>query len=531
MQAPIDYLIVGAGSAGCVLAARLSEDPACRVTLIEAGNTADPRLAPVPGAAPRLQNTRADWGYLTVPQRELFGRRIGYPRGRVLGGTSVLNYMMYMRGNAGDYDGWAQQGNAGWSYAEVLPYFRKAESNADIDDEFHGRDGPLGVERSRVTLPLYDLFFEAAHELGLPYNPDVNGASQFGAGPFQSTRRAGRRSSTAEAYLDPVRTRPNLRVITEATVTGIRIEHGRAVGIDFLEGGRESRTLRADREVVLAAGAIGSPQLLMLSGVGPAEHLREHGIGVRLDLPAVGQNLEDHLGIGALSVPVKDPRSVYGALPGGFDEALVEFHRSGGGPLATLHVDAGAFYSVDPGTAWPQCQAVLLPGIAEFNRVDGAPDVGRFMLGGWPCRSKSRGSVTLASANPLDAPLIDPNYLSEPDDLRVTLAQKAFTREVLNARAFDGIRASRARPEFASDAEAVQHVRRFASTIWHPTSTCRMGKDADSVVGPDLRVHGIDGLTICDASVMPTMVSGNTNAPTIMIAEKGADLIRARSLR
>ena len=529
MNRLIDYVVVGGGSAGCVLASRLSEDPDCRVVLIEAGSEPDGRLAAAPGAAPRLQNTRADWAFTTVPQKQLFDRRIAYPRGRVIGGSSVLNYMIYIRGNAGDYDRWAQMGNKGWSYADVLPYFQKAETNADFNDGYHGQSGPLGVESNRHRHPLCALFIEAAKGMGLPFNGDFNGRFQAGCGYYQATQRNGRRSSTAEAYLNPVLDRANLTVIRNSHVTRIVIEKGRAVGVEYLAGGRHQETVRAEAEVILAAGSIGSPHIMMLSGLGPAPKLSEHGIDVIADITGVGRNLEDHLGVGSLSVFIKDPDAVYGKVPATFDEALDEFDKTGGGLLASLFLDACAFFSVDPGTEYPQCQSVLTPGITEFYRTDGAPDRSRFRVVGWPCQSKSRGSVTLASGNPLDPPLIDPNYLSDPDDLRLSIGQVKWTRDLLNSKTFDGIRAGPAQPEFASDFDIANHVRRNASTIWHPTSTCRMGSDAEAVVGPDLRVHGIAGLSICDASVMPSMVSGNTNAATIMIAEKGADLIRSRA--
>ncbi len=528
MSRGFDYIIIGAGSAGCVLAARLSEDSDCTVALLEAGGSPDPRLAPVPGAASHMQKTRADWAFTTTPQKELFGRRIAYPRGRVIGGTSILNYMAYVRGNAGDYDGWAQMGNSGWSYADVLPYFRKAETNATYDDAYHGQTGPLSVETNAHRHPLADLFIQAAVAMGVPFNPDFNGAVQAGCGYYQATQRGGRRSDTGTAYLGPAQGRPNLTVIKNAHVTRIVVQGGRAVGVDCLLDGRRAETLHADREVVLAAGSIGSPHIMMLSGLGPAAHLAEHGIRTVADMPGVGQNLEDHLGVGELTAHVRDPDAFYGQVPAGFEAALVEYEATGGGILATHHLDAGAFYSVDPGTAYPQCQCFILPGISEFGRTDGAPDRNGFYLGGWPCRSKSRGSVTLASGNPLDAPVIDPNYLSEPDDLRLSIEMLKWDREMLNSATFAPIRRGVAQPEFASDREMADFVRRKASTIWHPTSTCRMGSSGDAVVGADLRVHGIDGLSICDASVMPTMVSGNTNAPTIMIAEKGADLIKRR---
>lgn len=529
MNRHIDYVIVGAGSAGCVLASRLSEDPACHVALIEAGDEPDKRLAAIPGAAPRMQNSRADWAFTTVPQRQLFDRRIAYPRGRAIGGTSILNYMMYVRGNAGDYDRWAQMGNTGWSYVDVLPYFKKAETNSKLSGEYHGCNGPLSVEYSPNRHPLCELFIEAAIEMGLPLNPDFNGQAQLGCGYYQATLGDGRRSSAAEAYLAPVLGRPNLTIIKNAHVTRIVVEHGRAVGVEYLADGRCLETARAEAEVILSAGTIGSPHIMMLSGLGQASHLLEVGIYVIADISGVGQNLEDHLGIGNLSVFLKDPDAVFGKLPATFGDALGEFEKTGRGLLASLYLDAGAFYAVDPGAEYPQCQSVLSLGISEFWRTDGAPDRSRFRVGGWSCRSRSRGSVTLASGNPLIPPLIDPNYLSEPDDLRLSVRQVKWVRELLNSKAFDGIRAGPAQPEFTTDAEIETHIRRNASTIWHPTSTCRMGCDSEAVVGPDLRVHGIDGLSICDASIMPSMVSGNTNAPTIMIAEKGADLIRSRS--
>jgi choline dehydrogenase len=384
------------------------------------------------------------------------------------------------------------------------------------------------VETNRHRHPICDIFIEAAQEVGLPFNPDFNGRVQAGCGYYQATQRAGLRSSTAEAYLDPVRARANLTIVKNAQVIRIVLEKGRAVGVEYLAGGRGVETARAETEVILAAGSIGSPHIMMLSGLGPADHVRTHGISVAADIPAVGQNLEDHLGVGQMSVYLRDPDRVFGTVPARFDDALEEFERTGGGLLATHYLDVGAFYSVDPGTEYPQCQTFMTPGISEFYRTDGKPDRSRIYLGGWPCRSRSRGSVTLASDNPLMPPLIDPNYLSDPDDLRLSIGQVKWNRELLNAKAFDGIRAGPARPDFASDADIEAHVRRNASTIWHPTSTCRMGNDENSVVGPDLLVHGVEGLSICDASVMPTMVSGNTNAPTIMVAEKGADLIRSR---
>lgn len=528
MSNGFDYIIVGAGSAGCVLAHRLSEDPSCTVALVEAGGEPDPRLAPVPGAASWMQNTRSDWAFTTVPQRELFDRKIPYPRGRVLGGTSVLNYMVYVRGNAGDYDQWAQLGNTGWSYDGVLPYFRKAETNSKFDDDYHGRSGPLNVEHNAHTHPLGDLFIEAATSLGVPFNPDFNGESQWGCGYYQATLKNGKRASTVAAYLDPVRNRPNLTVFKDAHVLRVVIESGRAVGIECVLEGRQIQTMHADREVVISAGSIGSPHLLMLSGIGPADHLRENRIETQLDNPDVGQNLEDHLGARGVSAYLRDPDAIFGHVAQSFEEGLEEFERTGGGVLATHYLDFGAFYAVDPGQEYPQCQTFMTPGIAEFYRNDGVPDRSRVTMGGYPCRPNSRGSVRLASSNPLDPPLINPNYLSEPDDLRVLIEHVKWNQMILNSESMGKVREGPAHPDFKNDSEVETFVRQTASTIWHPTGTCRMGQMGRSVVSSELAVHGIDGLSVCDASVMPTMVSGNTNAPTIMVAEKGADLIKAR---
>lgn len=529
MKGVFDYVIVGAGSAGCVLANRLSEDAACNVLLIEAGGEPDPRLSEIPGAASWMQNTRSDWAFMTTPQRELFDRRIPYPRGKVVGGTSILNYMVYVRGNAGDYDQWAQMGNRGWSFDDVLPYFKRAESNSDISDQYHGQDGPLSVETNQHRHPLCETFIEAAVSMGVPFNPDFNGATQAGCGYYQATLRNGRRCSTADAYLDPARERRNLTLATNALVTSILIDKNRAVGVEYFAEGRHSEVARAEKEIILAAGAIGSPHLMMLSGLGAADHLSSHGIEVQADLPGVGQNLEDHLGPGPMSARVKDPDAVFGQVPTSFEDALVEFEKTGGGILATHYLDAGAFFSVNPGENYPSCQTFLIPGVAEFYRLDGAPDRSRFCMGGYPCRPRSRGSVTLASANPLDPPVIDPNYLSDPDDLRVLIEHVKWNRNILNAKPFDHIREGMAVPDTDDKDELATFVRQNASTIWHPTSSCRMGMDERAVVGSDLRVHGLEGLSICDASVMPTIVSGNTNAPVIMIAEKGADLVKDRA--
>ena len=528
MEGQFDYIIVGAGSAGCVLANRLSEDSACNVLLIEAGGEPDPRLSNIPGAASWMQKSKSDWAFSTTHQPELFDRRIAYPRGRVLGGTSILNYMVYVRGNSGDYDQWAQLGNSGWSYDDVLPYFKRAEANAAINDMYHGTDGPLSVETNPHRHPLCEMFIAAAVSVGHRFNPDFNGAVQAGCGYYQATLRNGRRCSTARAYLDPVRDRPNLTLVKEALVTRIIVDNNRARGVEYFAEGRRLEIAHTDGEIVCAAGAIGSPHLLMLSGIGPADHLRSHGVDVKADLPGVGQDLQDHISPGSVSGWVKDPDAVYGKIPAKFDDAVTEFEETGGGILATHHLDAGAFYLADPGEAYPALQTFFCPGIAEFYRTDGEPDRRRFCIGGYVCRPRSRGSVTLASGSPLDPPIIDPNYLSDPNDLRLMIELIRKDREIANAKPFDDIRLGVATPDGDDPREITTFIRQNASTTWHPTSTCRMGIDDRAVVGPDLRVRGLEGLSVCDASIMPSMVSGNTNAPTIMIAEKGADLLKAR---
>lgn len=389
---------------------------------------------------------------------------------------------------------------------------------------YHGNDGPLGVALNPYRHPLCDDFLSAAQSIGIPFNPDFNGAEQAGCGFFQATLKSGRRCGSKEAFIDPIRGRHNLTLMRNALVHRIIMSGGRARGVEVFCGGQVQR-IEAGAEVILAAGAIGSPHLLMLSGIGPADHLAAHGIPVVADLPGVGQDLQDHVGGGPVSAVLREPLDP-GSSRTDFDGALAEFDQTGGGPLASLHLDAGAFLRLDPSDSDPDFEAVFTPGHAEFYRSEGRSDLTRIYLGGWISRPQSRGSVTLASANPLDRPLIDPNYFDDPRDLRLTMEGVRRRAEILNAGPFDAIRLGEADPMNLDDAALELRVRRTASTIWHPTSTCRMGPDSRAVVDANLRVHGIGTLRVCDASVIPAMISANINATVVMIGEKASDLIR-----
>lgn len=518
-ESAYDYVIVGAGSAGCVLACRLTEDPGRRVLLLEAGQPPRDPLERAPGAAQRLWDTELDWAFRSEPQPLLDGRRIQLPRGKTLGGSSALNFCIYIRGNHGDYDTWSQLGNHGWSYDDVLPYFRRAERNIVHSDEWHGTDGPLEVGEFSDPHALHEAYFEALEDLGIPRNPDFNGARQEGYGYYQATVSGGRRHSAADGHLAQALGRPNLTVEAGALVTGLVVENGRCLGVDYVIG-REARRTRAETETILASGAIGSPHILLLSGIGPADELDDAGIRPVHDLPGVGRNLLDHI-VGPPVVVLARNSEMQGFAPTTPEERLARFQAEGTGALSTV-VDAGAFVRLRPSDAEPSAQ--LFCGLTSRERFVGLLPPGLALVG-YVARPTSCGTVTLATASPFDRPRIDPRYFSDPEDLARHIEIIEFNREVANHRAFDRLGAGLANPWLTRET-ILAGIRAAASTTWHQCGTCRMGVHDEAVVTPDLKLRGIEGLRVCDASVIPTMVSGNLNAPTIMIAEKGADLIK-----
>jgi choline dehydrogenase len=524
----VDYIIIGAGSAGCVLANRLSEDPERRVLLLEAGGE-DGAAIRTPARFAELQDSPYDWGDRTQPQSVMRNRRIFMPQGKALGGSSAINYMIYIRGNRHDYDHWARLGNIGWSYDEVLPYFIKSETNDTFRDRFHGDSGPLRVTSHASLSPVTERYLAAAQEIGIPYNPDFNGEYQDGCGPLQRTIHNGERCSTASAYLHPVRSRPNLTVLSHALATKLLFNGRRATGVQYLHNGIIEQAY-ASAEIIIAAGALRSPQLLMLSGVGPARDLEDLGIEVLHDAPEVGKNLQDHIHA-RVRCELRQPLT-FAALPGSEKaSAQQQYDCEKTGPLASNFLEAGCFVKSRPDIEFPDLQLFLFGNLTPEYPEAGAPTRHGIALTAYVNRPRSMGQVTLASADPLYRPRIDPNYFSDPDDLRCLVAGVRWNLNILHSGAFDDIRGLELSPGIdIRDYEGLaEFVRLNASTTWHPTSTCRMGVEASAVVDTALHVNGVDGLRVADASIMPAIVSGNTNAPVIMIAEKAADLIRQQS--
>jgi choline dehydrogenase len=528
-----DYVIVGAGSAGCVLAARLSENPATRVLLLEAGPPDDADEIHIPAAINLLFQSTYDWNYQTTPQDRAAGRSIYWPRGRTLGGSSSINAMIYIRGNRYDYDTWRDDyGCEGWGYTELLPYFLRAESNSRGASAFHGADGPLSVQDPKHKSALTSAFVDSAQQSGLEANDDFNGRKQDGVGFYQVTQRGGRRWSAADAYLHPAAGRPNLTVLTDTLVTGIALAGLRAVGVHYLQRG-VAETARAESEVILACGAVGSPQLLMLSGIGPADHLRSHDIAVMADLPGVGANLSDHPMVAAMW---HTPKS-RGLWEQAGARNLARWQLMHSGPLTTNVAEAGGFSRSEEGLPAPDIQWYALPTPYQDGGLTD-PSIRALSLLVTLVAVGSRGRIRLRSADPRHKPLIDPAYLSHGPDIDPLVAGVQMAREFAAARPMAKICKSELAPGdgVRTDTDIRDFVRHNLTTIYHPVGTCAMGGDSKlaasrlaSVVDPELRVRGIDGLRVVDASVMPTVPRGNTNAPTIAIAEKAADLIQGRA--
>jgi choline dehydrogenase-like flavoprotein len=526
----VDYIIVGAGPAGCVLANRLSEDKDVSVLLLEAGGADWHPFYHMPAGFAKMTKGIGSWGWQTVPQRHLNGRVLRYTQAKVIGGGSTINAQIYTRGNARDYDAWAEEeGCEGWSYREVLAYFKRAEDNQRFVNDYHSAGGPLGVSMPIAPLPICDAYLRAAQELGIPYNDDVNGARQEGVGFYQLTQRHARRSSAAVAYLNPARSRPNLTVRAGVLTTRVVVENGRAIGVEIIERNGAPKILRADREILVTSGAMGTPKLLLQSGIGPADHLKSVGVPVVHDLPGVGENLQDHLDLFVIAECTGDHtydnvaklhRTVWAGL---------QYLLFKNGPVASSLFETGGFWYADKRARSPDVQFHLGLGSGIEAGVARMKNAGVTLNSAF-LRPRSRGTIRLASADPSAAPLIDPNYWADPYDRAMSIAGLRIARDIMRQNALKPfVLAERLPgPDKVSDDDLFDYGCLHAKTDHHPVGTCRMGLDAGAVVTPDLRVRGIESLRVCDASIMPKIVSSNTNAPTVMIGEKAADLVRGR---
>src|SRR5690606_4040774 len=519
-----DYIIVGGGPAGCVLANRLSEDASVKVLLLEAGGSDWNPLFHMPAGFAKMTKGVASWGFETVPQKHLKNRVLRYTQAKVIGGGSSINAQIYTRGNAADYDLWAgEDGCTGWDYRHVLPYFKRAEDNQRFNDDFHSYGGPLGVSMPSAPLPICDAYIRAGQELGIPYNPDFNGREQAGVGFYQLTQRNRRRSSASLAYLSTIKDRKNLTVHMNAPVRTIELEKTRVTGVTLMSG----EVLRANREVIVSSGAIGSPKLLLQSGIGSADHLKKLGVNVKHDLPGVGENLQDHLDLFVIAECTGDHTydgvaKLHRTLGAGLQYILL---RSG--PVASSLFETGGFWYADPDARSPDIQFHLGLGSGIEAGVEKLKNAGVTLNSAY-LHPRSRGTVRLASSDPAAAPLIDPNYWSDPHDRKMSLEGLKIAREIMQQDALKPyVMAERLPgPKVVTDDDLFDYACANAKTDHHPVGTCKMGTDAMAVVDLDLKVRGLEGLRVCDSSVMPRVPSCNTNAPTIMIGEKGADIIR-----
>jgi len=528
MQGTVDYLIVGGGSSGCALAGRLSEDANAQVLLLEAGGKGDNWLVNTPAAVVLMVPKKFNnWAFETVPQPGLNGRKGYQPRGRVLGGSSSINAMAYIRGHRNDYDEWAALGNAGWSFDEVLPYFKRSEDNRRISNEMHGQGGPLVVSDLQTDNPFQSHYLEAARQVGYPISEDFNGAEQEGVGLYQVTQENGERWSSYRGYVKPhLDTRRNLRVETGAQTQRILFEGKRAVGVEYKQGGR-LLTVMARKEVILSAGAFQSPQLLMLSGIGDAAELQKHGIPVVHHLPGVGKNLKDHPDF-IFGYKSDDSNLLGISLKGGLHlfKQIARYRRERRGLVSSNFAEGGAFLKTSPDLSAPNIQLHFVIALVDDHARTLHPGHG-FSCHVCLLRPRSTGSVTLRDRNPDSPPLIDPQFLSDPADVEELVAGYKMTETLMKAPALARfITEDPFTAQVKTDDDIRAILRQRTDTVYHPVGTCKMGIDDLAVVDPSLRVHGIEGLRVVDASIMPTIIGGNTNAPAIMIAEKAADLIR-----
>lgn len=524
-----DYVIVGGGSAGCVLANRLTEDAASRVLLLEAGGTDRHYLIHMPVGFAKMTGGPHTWGYKTAPQKHAMNREIPYAQARVIGGGSSINAEVFTRGNPVDFDRWAnEEGCVGWAFTDIQQYFLRSEGNAVLSGDWHGTDGPLGVSNIPDCQTVTRAFVQSCQELGMPYNPDFNGKVQEGTGVYQITTKNNRRCSAAVGYLKPVLNRPNLTVETGSLVERITFEGTRATGVEY-KAGSVSKSVRADMEVIVAAGAIGSPKIMMLSGVGPAMHLRERDVKVVHDLPGVGQNLNDHFGVDIVA-ELKGHESLDKYNKRHWQVwAALQYYLFNSGPITSNVVEGGAFWYADRSASVPDLQFHFLAGAGAEEGVPGVSQGSSgITLNSYTLRPKSRGTIWLRSNRPSDTVIVDPNFMADPYDCRISAEGVKISRDIFMQPSLQKYIRRIILPDDSvqSNRDFEDYARRYGRTSYHPTCTCKMGVDELAVVDPQLRVRGLDGIRICDSSIMPSLIGSNTNASTIMIAEKAADLIR-----